>query len=520
MAPPEPPQTPAQRQAASKEQLKALLQVTPDAVVGPYRLVDQTLLYVKDDEVAGAIPAAGLSIEHSRGRNVWIPVVMGVLVLFTASCGFIPWLASGEFVPGPPACCMILSPLFLIGFGITLLRWNDVTVRQWLVMTTAQGRERRWRLPPDTEQHTVDHFVAKVRQAADRPPPAPPDVPEGKAWILMDHKVQVDTEAELVDWCRTAEPTLAQARKVWARVGDAHLQDPRLRPDVLGLAFYGNRLARVAQVSYDHPDAVRDWLGGQDVMVLVPGPSALDHQLRVILSATGEPQDPDSLPPANTQAIRRRRRTVERLTDQGYPIIGAQPYQEEVRLQDAEAVARRAICLGLIVGPLAAAATQGAPLPGLDELPPSIQPFAQDLTPQERAFLQDPDPQAAQAMQWRIEGGLALLWALGLVQGELSMSEQTDGQAIVSACERLGVAVDQEPELKVPELRDLDQILDLLDDVYCRHWMSVDDRVNGRDPSARPHHPGITYERLYALCWLTGFLNDPDMTWDTVHIST
>ena len=137
-------------------------------------------------------------------------------------------------------------------------------------------------------------------------------------------------------------------------------------------------------------------------------------------------------------------------------------------------------------------------------------------TPAEKAFLQDPQEALKQKETWKCEDIWVLLWALGKVPslGEmdalcnLDMVPEADfpfrGPASDPAAFLAGAAA----------LRSITEILDANDLYYRANWACVDARIKGEK---EPVHPGIVYERHYALNWLINYRNQE---WDEVTCDT
>ena len=113
---------------------------------------------------------------------------------------------------------------------------------------------------------------------------------------------------------------------------------------------------------------------------------------------------------------------------------------------------------------------------------------------------------------WRYESLTVLLWALGYLP-ELSFpSTICDVQQIVGTI----IQPSREDFESKSKLRSTGEILNMLDQIYRMNWACVDARINNAQPSGNIH-PGIVYERHYALNWLTNY---QDQDWDDVSTDT
>lgn len=126
---------------------------------------------------------------------------------------------------------------------------------------------------------------------------------------------------------------------------------------------------------------------------------------------------------------------------------------------------------------------------------------AESLSDQDRAYA-----------TWRYEGLNTLLWSLGKVDTLSHPSDICDVKQIVAAILQPSRA-DFEASVS---LRTSTEILDELDKIYRMNWACVDARLKGEE-AAGNIHPGVVYERHYALNWLTNYQNQD---WDDVQTNT
>ena len=214
---------------------------------------------------------------------------------------------------------------------------------------------------------------------------------------------------------------------------------------------------------------------------------------------------------ASSEAVERRLRSEEVLTTDGVPIAEYLPVIEteaESTLRTVDELARRALAL-LIVAAKGAGMEQSQ----VEKLIESYG-IAADLSPEESAFAYDPMPSEDVRLQfnWRYEAAWPLLWALGYVE-ELGKPDDTcDVQLAVGLVRNRTT----QQVIAGANLRPLREILDQADLIYCYHWAVVDARINGRIAPAGLH-PGVAYERHYALNWMIGYEDQP---WDEISTDT
>lgn len=211
------------------------------------------------------------------------------------------------------------------------------------------------------------------------------------------------------------------------------------------------------------------------------------------------------------EQLARKARSVDLLQAQGIPILDSLPViadeARSTRRGDRDA-AERALAL-MIVGVKGETGDQ-------DLIDAIITQFAagQLFTPAERTFIDDPAPseQMRVQMTWRYEGAYLLLWALGFYDELLPPDQIVDVSAMGSLLRELGT----DGLMAQARLRPQSELLDMADLVYRMDWAAVDARVGGK-PAPPGIHPGIIYERHYALNWLIGYAG---LSWDEMRTDT
>ncbi|WP_143307297.1 DUF4272 domain-containing protein [Chitinophaga vietnamensis] len=137
-------------------------------------------------------------------------------------------------------------------------------------------------------------------------------------------------------------------------------------------------------------------------------------------------------------------------------------------------------------------------------------------TDAEKNFLADPTEEQKKRETWKCEDIWVLLWALNIVPELGSMDALCNlDMAPEAAFPFRGTGTAAATFLSQPHsLRPASEILDANDLYYRANWACTDARIKGMQA---PAHPGIVYERHYALNWLIGYRNQP---WDYVTCDT
>ncbi len=136
------------------------------------------------------------------------------------------------------------------------------------------------------------------------------------------------------------------------------------------------------------------------------------------------------------------------------------------------------------------------------------------LTPMERAFMADPNPdqQFRVNITWRYEGVYVLLWALGFYDAMPPEDEVVDVSQMGALLRDLGA----EGLFTQAKLLPQAEILDMADYYYRLHWAVTNARIKGEDlPEGTD--ASIMLERARALNWLYGYAGQ---SWDEVDADT
>jgi hypothetical protein len=138
-------------------------------------------------------------------------------------------------------------------------------------------------------------------------------------------------------------------------------------------------------------------------------------------------------------------------------------------------------------------------------------------TPKEKAFLNDPKEEDRTRESWKCEDIWVLLWALKKLPALGSMDALANLE-MISPADYPFHGLDGNPAAYIAaatERRMHAEILDANDLYYRADWACVDARINRT--TIEVLHPGIVYERHYALNWL---INYCDQLWDDVSCDT
>ena len=138
------------------------------------------------------------------------------------------------------------------------------------------------------------------------------------------------------------------------------------------------------------------------------------------------------------------------------------------------------------------------------------------VTPNEKDFLANPTEQKKSNESWKCECIWTLMFALNKIK-DLGFPDKLCSLNDIPA-EEYPVAPDRDPNdfiNSVFETKSKSEILGLNDLYYRLDWACVDARLNGEEMTAV--HPGVVYERHYALNWL---INYGEADWDDVTCDT
>ena len=188
------------------------------------------------------------------------------------------------------------------------------------------------------------------------------------------------------------------------------------------------------------------------------------------------------------------------------------PKRNEVQIRSAEEVAKRTLSLHMLLGVIFYEDPEKVAKWAIDEnlwdfLSPREQNIFRvplsDLSSDEKKWKQR--AMQSNLLTWRIEGLMALLWSIGLVDElELPM-ERCDGSDIGRVLPVLGESV--QPFISQARLRPAEEIIQMLE----QHFQLYNRQVEAyNNDEKHPFDTMITYERIHALNWVCGLIDEWD----------
>ncbi len=218
--------------------------------------------------------------------------------------------------------------------------------------------------------------------------------------------------------------------------------------------------------------------------------------------------------------IERRNKSLSIMSNMGVDFHSSLPLlesSEQVKLKDLDTICRRAIA-SLIMTQLSCSITNG-------ENYEECKAFIIELLTrfgvegclnnvEKSLLLPDYTEQNVIDVEWEYETFWALCWALGLIE-----REELDPPYQICDCEKAITLVATQPSFeafkKSCKLRDIEDILDMLDLFYNYHWTCVEKRVNP-NTNLGSLVPGIVMERRKGLEWLISEEDD----WNEISLDT
>ncbi|WP_409293227.1 DUF4272 domain-containing protein [Peribacillus sp. SCS-37] len=191
--------------------------------------------------------------------------------------------------------------------------------------------------------------------------------------------------------------------------------------------------------------------------------------------------------------MRRKRKSEKLLRSLGIKVNKYLPFLEsDYEMRTIEEIALRAMCLCIC-----AAKGEGVEKEVVEGLIKRYD-IERHLSPEERAFMVDPNPSENDRIQftWRYEGYWVLLWGLGY-------TELGDPDSICDVAFAVTQLSERSAEQFMGEavLRPKKEIDDQADLILRLHWAVRDVQINGGEiPGGL--NPGVVLERHHALNWL------------------
>jgi hypothetical protein len=215
----------------------------------------------------------------------------------------------------------------------------------------------------------------------------------------------------------------------------------------------------------------------------------------------------------DTESSSRKQRTINYLKQKSIPVLESLPTipsSNQVHYRSEEEVATRILAV-------AAVAVKGE-LKSSDIPYQVLEKYAihpDDVSPWELEFLNNPNPEEQDFTNaiWRYESLNVLLWAAGYID---ELYFPSDIVNVATLTEIIRECRDFEEFMLHANMRDMDEILDVLDLTYRLHWACVNARVENQ-PIPENVNPSVVYERHYALNWLINRYNED---WDNTSTPT
>lgn len=187
---------------------------------------------------------------------------------------------------------------------------------------------------------------------------------------------------------------------------------------------------------------------------------------------------------------------------------------QEVQLKDLDTIARRAVATLLIIQ-VACDVHNGNYDEAKEYMPQWLNKFGvmDDLLPKEKSLLEGNfTPQDAIDISWTYEAYWSLVWALGLVDDMDEPFDICDCNLAIELVTRCNTLKDFKNKCR---LRNIEDILDMLDLYYRYHWACVEKQLNP-ETEIGYLNPGVVVERRRGLEWL--FSKEAD--WNDISLDT
>lgn len=250
--------------------------------------------------------------------------------------------------------------------------------------------------------------------------------------------------------------------------------------------------------------------GNLKLLVDIQGNSEVYPAAAPVVNTEDEPEEVELEP----DQLLRKMQSIEFVSSLGIKTINHLPAVEsetEVQIRSTTEISSRAVILA-ITNLVAFNTVSGEDAQGII----SKYQLNQYVTPEENNFLQNPTDALKNQMSWKCEGIWTLCWALGIIDELGPANQMADLNTIPQEDYPIVSQVDPNTFIeKAHNIRSPKEILDATDLYYRLNWACVDARLNGNEMTAV--HPGVVYERQYALNWLVNYMGQD---WDDVSCDT
>jgi hypothetical protein len=335
-------------------------------------------------------------------------------------------------------------------------------------------------------------------------------------------------------WFRQAAVTFTpldsvQLEEVQKRLKHVYQSIPAENPDILQRLLIKIATSRLA-IDVQAPsgfrgleEAVFMMADAMDAIIFWQGSKMLDKKGRLVmdfqgrsgireLAVTVDAAELDAHTPLTEAGKARKEKTEVFLKRLQIPIAKGLPPiegEEVAQIRSVQEIAGRALALMIVA----------VKAEGLED--PIVQRVMSDfaiaplLTPNERAFIADPEPSQQDKINfiWRYEGLWVMLWVLGYIDTLAFPDQICDVGKAVSIIQESG---NPAGFLQGSRMRTATEVLDQCDLIYRLNWAVVDARLRG-EPAPANMEAGVVYERHYALNWLRCYLGQE---WDDVRTDT
>ncbi|MBU5356233.1 DUF4272 domain-containing protein [Paenibacillus barcinonensis] len=268
-----------------------------------------------------------------------------------------------------------------------------------------------------------------------------------------------------------------------------------------------------------------------DAVIFWGGGSLLNAQGQLLLDVNGESEVEDYTVTAHTSylddtrppsadAVERKARSEQRLTEEGIPYnvnLPTRAGENDTTIRTKEEVAQRAValCLAALKGECLGAGESADDTAALVQEVIDKYDASTFFSSDEKSFLDQhgADQQDVIRFSWGYEAYHVMLWALGYVD---KLGAPTE---LCNVSQDVGYLQQKDSFgqfLSDATLRSKSELLDEADLIYRYNWVCVNSRIKGEAAPAGLN-PGVAFERHRALNWLICYL---DQAWDEVRTDT
>jgi hypothetical protein len=259
-------------------------------------------------------------------------------------------------------------------------------------------------------------------------------------------------------------------------------------------------------------DSLKKWSVEANAILFMPDGTVRSPDGNVLFYPDGRASDCDARVPFMFQSYNRKSEVENILKGKGIPApsLPPLPCELELKLRSEKEIFLRAMALFVVALRAESILTEN-PIE-TDSLKEQFSIVFDALSPAEQAFLDGKISDENQIVQfaWRYEGVALLMWVLGILPELPFPKEICDVSKIAK------IALDWDAWKDKCEVKNIKDVLDVLDLHYRLHWLCRQSGIDGTTPSV-DLDCGVLFERHYALNWLIHFENSD---WDDVDTPT